>query len=135
MHFSLHNLTTDDWPHIWIQTNISLIDSFHIVFSALLEVHQEDLEQEHIFDALFTLLNLRGTLPSIPQHHSSTCLSSQTIATHTTSQTDYPPSSTKTIGARSKIRSFRNLTLPSFIWRRGKDNDEESAASIESKTA
>jgi hypothetical protein len=40
--------------------------------------------------------------PPIPQHHSSTCPSLQTITTHTTSQTDYPSFSTKT--NRSEIQ-------------------------------
>jgi activating signal cointegrator complex subunit 2 len=65
----LQNLTTenqDDWPQMWIQTKIALIDSFHIILSALLEDHRDDLEKERIFDTLFALLDLRVAPPSTP---------------------------------------------------------------------
>ena len=56
---SLTTNDADDWPHIWIQTKIALIDAFHIVLTALFNGQPGEIEKEHIFDTFFALLDLR----------------------------------------------------------------------------
>jgi activating signal cointegrator complex subunit 2 len=66
-HLSPTTDDADDWPRIWIQTKIALIDSFHIVLTALLDgvtSQPSEVENERIFDTLFALLDLRVPPPS-----------------------------------------------------------------------
>ena len=62
-----------DWPRVWIQTKVALIDAFHALLSTDLSSAPTELGQERVFDTLFSLLDLG--IAHLPPHksHSSHC--------------------------------------------------------------
>ncbi|KAF9010192.1 hypothetical protein BDQ17DRAFT_1406345 [Cyathus striatus] len=61
----LSDLPTDDWEPIWVQTKVSLLDAFHLIFNTLLADLASSsqgmplaLEAERTFDIIFSLLEV-----------------------------------------------------------------------------
>ena len=58
-----------DWPRTWIQTKVALIDSFHMIVTALfndLSFQSTQVEKDRVFDTLFALLDLGVAHPTTP---------------------------------------------------------------------